>query len=156
MKLELKHIAPYLPYGLKCKETHSGKIEEIYHLYSVNEYDDIKIGLQFMDGEHIWMFKPILRNLSDLTKEIEHNGEIFTPIRHIFYDYRKSLDLKMDLNDEGMLEHLWLDYPSGNGDYVQESSLTLDKWQKLFEWHFDVFGLIEKGLAIDINTLKKE
>ena len=24
----------------------------------------------------------------------------------------------------------------------------------LLEWHFDVFGLIEKGLAIDINTLK--
>ena len=24
---------------------------------------------------------------------------------------------------------------------------------KLIEWHFDVFGLIEKGLAIDINTL---
>lgn len=22
---------------------------------------------------------------------------------------------------------------------------------KLFEWHFDVFGLIEKGLALDIN-----
>jgi hypothetical protein len=24
---------------------------------------------------------------------------------------------------------------------------------KLFEWHFDVFGLIDAGLAIDINTL---
>lgn len=24
---------------------------------------------------------------------------------------------------------------------------------KLLEWHFDVFGLIEKGLAIDINTI---
>jgi hypothetical protein len=28
--------------------------------------------------------------------------------------------------------------------------------QKLFEWHFDVFGLISKGLAIDINTLKNQ
>jgi len=24
----------------------------------------------------------------------------------------------------------------------------------LFKWHFDVFGLIEKGLAIDINTIE--
>ena len=24
---------------------------------------------------------------------------------------------------------------------------------KLLEWHFDIDGLIEKGLAIDINTL---
>jgi hypothetical protein len=27
------------------------------------------------------------------------------------------------------------------------------KIEKLFEWNFDVFGLIEKGRAIDINTL---
>ena len=25
--------------------------------------------------------------------------------------------------------------------------------EKLFKWHFDVFNLLEKGLAIDINTL---
>ena len=33
--------------------------------------------------------------------------------------------------------------------------MRLDQWQKLFEWHFDVFGLIDAGLAIDINTLEK-
>ena len=27
-------------------------------------------------------------------------------------------------------------------------------FQRLFEWHFDVFGLIQAGLARDINTLK--
>jgi hypothetical protein len=26
-------------------------------------------------------------------------------------------------------------------------------YEDLFELHFDVFGLIEKGLAIDINTI---
>jgi len=30
---------------------------------------------------------------------------------------------------------------------------VLDIMEKLFEQHYDVFGLIEKGLAIDINTL---
>jgi len=25
--------------------------------------------------------------------------------------------------------------------------------QKLFEWHFDVFGLIEKGLALNKNEV---
>jgi hypothetical protein len=25
--------------------------------------------------------------------------------------------------------------------------------QKLLEWHFDIFGLIKEGLAIDINTI---
>jgi alanyl-tRNA synthetase len=28
-------------------------------------------------------------------------------------------------------------------------------FEKLFKMHFDVFGLIDKGLAIDINTLTK-
>ncbi len=28
--------------------------------------------------------------------------------------------------------------------------------KKLFEWHFDIFGLIPAGLAIDINTLKRK
>jgi len=27
-------------------------------------------------------------------------------------------------------------------------------YQRLFEWHFDIFGLIEKKLAVDINTIK--
>jgi hypothetical protein len=29
----------------------------------------------------------------------------------------------------------------------------LSLFNKLFEWHFDVFGLIEKDLAININIL---
>ncbi len=28
-------------------------------------------------------------------------------------------------------------------------------WQELLEGHYDVFGLIEKGLAIDINKIKQ-
>ena len=28
-------------------------------------------------------------------------------------------------------------------------------FQRLFEWHFDIYGLIPAGLAIDINTLGK-
>jgi hypothetical protein len=33
----------------------------------------------------------------------------------------------------------------------------LPNWtvEKLLEWHFDIYGLIEAGLAIDINTLEK-
>ena len=29
--------------------------------------------------------------------------------------------------------------------------LRYDAMQKLIEWHFDIFGLIDKELAIDIN-----
>lgn len=43
-------------------------------------------------------------------------------------------------------------------DYIidndKDSELGMDEWNILFKNHYDVFGLIEKGLAIDINTLK--
>ncbi len=68
---------------------------------------------------------PILHKLSDLTKVIEHNGEKFVP-RNKFYG--NPLDYK-----------------------IRENSY--DVVQKLIEWHFDVYNLIDKNLAIDINTL---
>jgi hypothetical protein len=43
--------------------------------------------------------------------------------------------------------------PDGIGEY-KKIHLPYSVFKNLFEWHFDVFGLIEQGLAIDINTLK--
>ncbi len=78
-------------------------------------------------------FKPILHPLSDLTKEIDHNGEKFVPVVEI-----------MKIKDGG--EWISVQYqPIKNNPY----------WviEKLYEWHFDIHGLIGEGLAIDINTL---
>lgn len=130
-KLELKHIAPYLPYDLRIK---GGTMT--YTL--TGSYLDEWFNWGFMT-EH----QPILRPLSDLTKEIEHNGEIICPCEILFTDYSQNdgatcgdqAELLIDLNLDMILSYF--------------------EWQKLFEWHFDVFGLIEKGLAIDINTLTK-
>jgi hypothetical protein len=134
MKLELKHLAPYLPYGLKgfYMDADYDKQIEVEGLYN---YDDI------YNSEHGDMsfdyFKPILRPLSDLTKEIEVNGEKFVPIKH------------KDIKTTSTLKHV----AKYNFDYKELNFARWDVIQKLFEWHFDVFGLIEKGLAIDINTL---
>lgn len=70
--------------------------------------------------------KLILRPLSDLTKEIEVNGEKFVPRSKFF----------------------------GNPlDYIITKN-SYEVVQQLISWHFDIFGLIDAGLAIDINTLK--
>ena len=45
-------------------------------------------------------------------------------------------------------------YQLRNDEFVLSN--TYQEVQKLLEWHFDVFGLIEQGLAIDINTIKIE
>ncbi|MGJ1432867.1 hypothetical protein ACR79M_14930 [Sphingobacterium spiritivorum] len=175
-KLKLEHLAPYLAYGLKLMYN-DGSIRGLLHL-DVSGVSSV--------------FKPILRPLSDLTKEIEHTGERFIPIIYL-YNISNGHNFNKELNFE------WVkSWGAGNilrvnkattGEYIEfiyydlefRKEIRLEKGsyrygmylphaicceskienqyklhRLLFEWHFDVFGLIEKGLAIDINTLESE
>lgn len=122
MKLELKHLAPYFPYRLNMCKIDNGKyfIVDLQILNIIRDYDD---------------WKPILRPLSDLTKEIEHNGKTFVPIEEL-----------EGYHDFSVMNFEWI----GKNPLRYPYSII----QKLFEWRFDVFGLIDAGLAIDINTIK--
>lgn len=71
--------------------------------------------------------KPVLRPLSDMTEE-ERTELICTDI-----DEYKPLKIKLKV-----------------GDYYPESK----RFIYLLSKHFDLFGLIESGLAIDKTTLK--
>ena len=142
MKLELKHLSPYLPYGLKARIKVFGDNETISCIEGLNEFEVELSGIrktvtEFFDYENI---EPILHPLSDLTKEIEVNGERFVPIEKV-QDWNTSIDFAKEF--EALLEdERWL------------STTSYLLVELLFEWHFDVFGLIEKGLAIDIYTLE--
>ena len=135
MELQLKHLAPYLPYGLRMKAyKNTGKLIKL---------DDscvqIKFDKHYSEYHYFMEIKPILRPLSDLTKEIEHNEEKFVPHKKFFREAYQLIQNELEITNNKPL----CDY------------FTWEIMQKLFEWHFDVFGLIEKGLAIDINTLEK-
>jgi hypothetical protein len=118
MKLELKHLAPYLPYELKYKFNNT-----IYYYQHCSTRE--------FDYENS---RPILRPLSDLQKEIEVNGEKFVPQKKMPY-----------------LDFDWLITSVNPQEFVMKNNY--EDILKLFEWHFDIFGLIKNGLAIDINTL---
>ena len=132
MKLELKHLAPYLPYELKIL---NGKEYDI-----VNGIDN-KTVISLFRG-HLENFttienvKPILRPLSDLISliNIDFEDEKFKPIDVII---RKG----------GCHSAVALHVKIGKG------TLGFKYFDLLLQWHFDVFGLIDAGLAIDINTL---
>lgn len=134
-KLELKHIAPYFPYKLKCQYTDT--FREV-RIGTLNLIHNDRFGVDSCFDENL---KPILHPLSDLTKEIEINSKLIVPIEElnneIGCEYSKYYDI------------LWINDDSCIG--FREHYIPF--YEKLFEWHFDVFGLIEKGLAIDINTL---
>lgn len=150
-KLRLKHLAPYLPYKLNILSKR--------HFCKYGEQTILKVnGIAFQDtaDKPYWQyefvydndlkfsdinekgFKPILRPLSDLTKEIEVNGEKFVPIDKIneYDETAMSYSLSFYIDCTLRLPYYVIKY--------------------LFEWHFDVFGLIEKELAIDFNTLNNE
>ncbi len=145
MKLELKHLAAYLPYGLKFRIS-EGKIFNLNANHIFNNHTGNYKGLD--KGAKI-----ILRPLSDLTKEIEVGGERFVPIEKLCDLYSPKFHNSYQ-NDKcaGFV------YGFAAHDVLNLKNIFENKyWQveKLFEWHFDVFGLIPAGLAIDINTLNK-
>ncbi|HFG0578877.1 TPA: hypothetical protein ACGFUY_002743, partial [Flavobacterium psychrophilum] len=131
MKLELKHLAPYLPYKLKFKRQ-----DYIYiHMLLGISFEDIIFEL---GKTPIKFIKPILRPISDLNSEIELNGRKFYPI-----------DELAEIDEVVVLQYSF--------EFFETSMKYLPHWivEQLLEWHFDVFGLIEKGLAISIHDVEQ-
>lgn len=167
-------LAMSLPYGLKCQyeciitfERELINIEDLKLNRSTNYKYSYKIGLLkqvhvfkkywiarcgikhkglkvFYNGKGLY---PVLRPLSDLTKEIEHKGEKFVPIeklREIIGGgwcevYERAVELMQE----------W--YIGTLKDKIKY--LPFEFIQLFISWHFDIADLISTGEAIDVNTL---
>lgn len=147
-QLELKHIVGYLPYDLNfqhkfVKAKHKG--ETNLRLWQ-SKLEPLKLTDLFYKTGKTFDFNLLLRPLSDLTKEIEVNGEKIFPIKWLKQNYT---DHKLKLEGNCIIL---------SDSYSLEQDILAAPFaiiEKLYEWHFDIHGLIEKGLAIDINTLNK-
>lgn len=147
-QLELKHLACYLPYNLNClvEFTVHGKIVE--PLVGI-KHNNFYVGGKKIDVD-TWDFKPILRPLSDLTKEMYYSLSVKTETRSFGFWYGKNN------GDTDKREYL---YHSGYSDktYFLENNgyehFSYRMIEFLLKNHFDIFGLIDQDLAININTL---
>lgn len=150
-KLTIEHLAPYLPYGLKLAViTKYGYIMSSIH--RLNHGEGIGTIKHILTSKK---YKPILRPLSDLQSVIndkilinEHTINKLIQDKHfveygVFSHYRKMLDIELDGD------------PSLQYDKNKSISLyvVLDIYNELLKGHYDIFELIDKGLAIDVNTL---
>ena len=144
MKLELKHLdfannakvkLSRLPHWefenvnlQDCELSFNGYSKEPYL-----RYKDVTFGM-----DQIIIYK---RPLSQITKEIEHNGEKFVPMGRLscLYEFEKRHDFYLSMYIDGC----WI---------YSCNELPYDVIEKLLEWHFDIFGLIEKGLAEPIKN----
>lgn len=119
MKQELKHILAYLPHGVqytdlrlpvKSRKAQTLTMDAIIE-FKRNGFDMGWIGLH-------------LHPLSDITEQIEHDGEMFVPIDVL--DGEGSGFQGGDKLRNGEQEIYKIEYASV---------------EKLIEWHFNIFGL---------------
>lgn len=159
MKLDLKHLAPYLPYALRIQVWHERKNEPLIVVgFSPVMITEMFIDKRLMESNYNKgiAFKPILRPFSDLTKEIEHNAERFVPIERLFelaypsHKFENYYTKKVPNWVSCSHVNTAAEFYYYHNDFAENSYETV---QQLISWHFDVFRLIDKGLAIDVNSL---
>lgn len=123
MELELKHLAAYLPYGLKLQYVVREKVEQTGIMKSISHNEDethpTRVSISAMyNEEHIWMFRPLLKSMKSLEKE-------------------NIVKLKL--------------FVESDKQYLIDSPLNCcyEDFQYLLSEHYDVFGLINAGLAVE-------
>ena len=133
MELELKHLAPYLPYNIRMSRLNKDDKPVIIHMNNGN----IMYPIERPDR-----CKPVLRPMSDFDKTGIAGEKYYSFMSKINEDLPYGFKIDRDLEFD-------IDIPS-----FVHCKYAMQVYDFLFENHFDVFGLINQGLAIDINTLK--
>lgn len=144
-KLKLEHLAPYLPFELEYLVNDNDILSSAKKIYRI-EYLDIR-SIEFCLNHKI---KPILRPISDLTDDILK--EIFNDEQLVVDRLKYAIIVKYQSMGEWFNEIIPIREVTDdrNGHLIYTAWLFIE----LCKRHFDVFGLIHQGLAIDKNTLK--
>lgn len=137
-QLTIGDLAPYLPYKLRIVDE-EGESEFLSGL-------DIGSNIAWTRRHcsYIGFIKPYLRPLSQLTQEIEHNGE-----RVVTVDLLNQLSYPETIAFRYRNGHLLF---NGDGSEWNFLGVPMEALQLLFSLHFDVFGLIDAGLALPIEN----
>jgi hypothetical protein len=120
--LKLEWILPYLPYNLKMdfiirdKVVYTGILKTVSH--NSDETHPTKLGLDNQYDEHIWIFRPYLKQMS-----------------HLELDNESKIHLKLFVQAD-------LEYVIGSPLNMDYEDVVY-----LISKHYDVFGLIDKNLA---------
>ena len=125
MKLELKHLAPYSLYGLKVKLFNN---------------IDIITGIDFENG-----IIETMNNNNCLTKNLK---PVLRPLSYFKGVIVRDIKIELELSHNQVME--FFGFTDGE---IKLENITLGLYNAICKKHIDFNKLIEKGLAIDINTL---
>jgi hypothetical protein len=132
MKLELKHLVPYLPYQLNCLAQGEDKQSfEFKGVFDLKWIDLHEIGGTVCEQYDIEDVFPILKPVLDFEEMIIRDIKLFLEISH-----NQTME--------------FLGFMDGQ---IKLQNISLGLRKAMCKKHIDFNKLIEKGLAIDINTI---
>ena len=155
MILEPKHLFAYAPHGVNCQVWQ--------HIVGYkNRKLSFDTGHDFYNKLEDGLVRIFLRPLSDLTKEIEVNGEKFIPMAELLkLDNPQWLERhpngrysEIEYSQNEVLANAMFSFQATLSIHLHLKHLENERnWkiEKLKEWHFDIFGLIDAGLAVDVD-----
>jgi len=145
MAVTLEQVSVYLAYKpFYAINNRVVGILDIYSLHAkyISKFENVKL---------------VLRPLSDLFKEIEHEGERFIPIEKLKSEFLDCENIIYYENDFGVLGFgnkknktyfmpIFMD-----NEIMYECHFGIAK--QLHKWWFDTENMIKNGDAVDINTI---
>ncbi len=135
MELEVKHLAPYLPYGLKL----------VFENYPLHTKDCPHVRILELDCGHDF----------NLYLQRGHIKPILNPKTHI-HNLQHEILIRWGGGLADRAKSEWLKTMTDDMLYSAYNSLRYDFIEFMAEHHIDIFGLIPARLAIDINTLNNK
>lgn len=136
MKLQLKHVAAYLPYGLQAKHEDTHETDTIDYI----NYNSGFIGdgsEDFIACDKVEKYKPLLRSIEYINGDVIYQG-----VEREIFDLM-SVEFNIHLSNYK------------NGEYKARGFIigvsgTLEDFEMLHEMHVDLYDLISNNLAIEI------
>ncbi len=154
-ELELKHLSPYLPYKpLVYGGSTFYELMGIIGQYDMGEiFVKVRIDEKYISEVSMLEHSLVLRPLSDIIETIYIDNEGLVPINELSLKLYDKEPESFNSRDSCLL---WVNNMIYEKVIKPKGYDDIPHWafQDLIKWHFDVFGLIKKGLAIDMNKMK--
>lgn len=173
MELELKHLASYLPYNLMCKYEgiiNGGEISKHHRdTFKGEDWSNYKpiepvIGEKIAPLKQIHVYKKFWDakcGVFNSGLKRFYNGRDLFPILRPISEFGDSDDLRKVHEFIGIGK--WCEvydhyFDVWFNDLANIDKLVLQAPYEIFTYflanHYDVFGLIPKGLAVNVNSIK--
>lgn len=162
--ISIEQLCHYLPYKPQVKWFRSDD-----NSFQTSEMNIFDYPLFSKTG-----YRLILRPMSDLIKEITIDKKTFIPLVECFKELVRGLEsnpINFELTQKDHIFNLYHKDSKTVLSYCTKSRLFSSNYMKLdnnewipqffwnsmlCKWHFDTFGLIEEGMAFNLNEIKND